>query len=336
MTAPTRRQTGFTLVELLVVIAIIGTLVALLLPAVSMARESGRRSACLNNLRQLTLAAIQFEGRFQRWPGSIEKLDNNRLASQEGEHFSTWPVSLLNDLEQANLFEVYAAGGAPEPFLSVMLCPSDGYKQRSGAANSYVANAGRAGPANAEKAANGPALNRAYRPLAEMREGMWRDGREYTLTYSESLEAPRFDEVGWSGFDRDWPLPDHTFIDGDYVSGGKDHLWASVFFWHNKPSEYVIINGRSAGCSTNCACDTADYSVRRYTSDCGNGFEDQRSAWARPSSNHPGGVNAAFAGGRVVFLKQDINYDVFRGLMTPNDRRSDSPNPGILIDDASY
>jgi prepilin-type N-terminal cleavage/methylation domain-containing protein/prepilin-type processing-associated H-X9-DG protein len=65
-----RSRRAFTLVELLVVIAVIGILVALLLPAVQAARESGRRSQCVNNMKQIGLAVHQFENSHKFLPDS--------------------------------------------------------------------------------------------------------------------------------------------------------------------------------------------------------------------------------------------------------------------------
>src|SRR4051794_29577998 len=68
---PSAPRRGFTLVELLVVIAIIGVLVALLLPAVQAAREAARKTKCKNNLKQLGLALLNYEGTVQCFPPGV-------------------------------------------------------------------------------------------------------------------------------------------------------------------------------------------------------------------------------------------------------------------------
>jgi len=150
---------GFTLVELLVVIAIIGVLVAMLLPAVQMARESARSRACMTNLRELGQAAIMFEDAKRRYPGWQEitarnvgaPLSIHTVFSGAGggaNKVAGWNVHLLPYLDQDNLFELWEDQtvdiSAPQlaSYLPIYACPSRESKYRVANYTSYVANAG--------------------------------------------------------------------------------------------------------------------------------------------------------------------------------------------------
>ena len=97
------RTQGFTLVELLVVIAIIGILIGMLLPAVQQVREAARRTQCLNNLRQGTLALMNYESARMTFPPGNEP-------STSDDPFPwghTFWVASLPFAEQGNLADRY-------------------------------------------------------------------------------------------------------------------------------------------------------------------------------------------------------------------------------------
>jgi prepilin-type N-terminal cleavage/methylation domain-containing protein/prepilin-type processing-associated H-X9-DG protein len=137
-----RGRNGFTLIELLVVIAIIAVLIALLLPAIQKVREEASRAQCLNNLKQISLAAINYHDTYQTFPA----LTYTARGSQRYTGYESPFIVLLPFLEQQSLYQqLYSLAqanntamgndwtliGTPgNPYstpLAVLVCPSSGY-----------------------------------------------------------------------------------------------------------------------------------------------------------------------------------------------------------------
>jgi prepilin-type N-terminal cleavage/methylation domain-containing protein len=119
LAARTRSQIGVTLVELIVVLAIIGTLLALLLPAVQAARERARETVCKNNLHQLNLGIVGYYEIHKKLPAP----------SQPG-LIGGWTIEVLPFVEQKTLGESIQSGSALEAALEqhlrqprIMRCP---------------------------------------------------------------------------------------------------------------------------------------------------------------------------------------------------------------------
>jgi prepilin-type N-terminal cleavage/methylation domain-containing protein/prepilin-type processing-associated H-X9-DG protein len=105
-----RSRTAFTLIELLVVIAIIAVLIGLLLPAIQKVREAANRMVCVNNLKQLALAAHNFHSANGAFPRGAVKYRNYSPAGSsnlvEYDRY-TWALLLLPFIEQDNLYNGY-------------------------------------------------------------------------------------------------------------------------------------------------------------------------------------------------------------------------------------
>lgn len=326
----TRR--GFTLVELLVVIAIIGTLVALLLPAVQAARETARGNTCRNNMKQLSLALASMDTQLKRLPGYSNELfnpngqKNNDGFTQDYARRASWVVRCFPYMEENALWDKWNdfSANPPAPPMANLTCPSSPPEIPGQPWLAYVGNSGwamedstRPSPQkNTEFAANGiffdlnknknisPADGREGQPALQMSMTAVTDGTSKTLLLSENNHA-------WY-----W-----TF--GPPTTGGLNNDLKSIkdaphlfgFIWKNPPPlEIERINGDKY---YDKLTGGAPPDMETFA-----GTPATYESYAYPSSVHPGGVNVSFCGGNVEFMRENIDPTVYAQLMTSNSKKS--------------
>jgi prepilin-type N-terminal cleavage/methylation domain-containing protein/prepilin-type processing-associated H-X9-DG protein len=316
------RRRGFTLIELLVAIAIIAVLMALLLPAVQSAREAARRIECMNNMKQLGLAAVNYAE-------AIGSLPPTAFFTGNDPNDFGMKARLLPFLEQSAAYDALNMGSLAADdenwtvrvtSFSVLLCPSDGdgpgvvatLDTRSGivGATSYPNNIGTISTINGGQF-DGPAYKLGQPAtggtvsLASVADGLF-----CTAIFSEwvmgrnQMSADGLHMVYVAG--TPWAPPASTSL-AAIASTCQD---SSIWIFDQKGSDLLQGDcGLGGGYS---------HIMTPNVKACFFQYDGSRAdhTLVGASSRHPGGVNVVFLDGSVHFIRDGIDAAAWWAIAT--------------------
>jgi prepilin-type N-terminal cleavage/methylation domain-containing protein/prepilin-type processing-associated H-X9-DG protein len=348
------RHRGFTLIELLVVIAIIAVLIALLLPAVQSAREAARRAQCINNLKQIGLAAHNYHQAIGSFPmgNGVNWVPTGATSGYETD-WGTWGclAMMLPFLEQQPIYN--ACNFTWDPWwssynsqwdgtavnstvfrtnLTSFMCPSDGLWAKNICNNNYYGSLGTTTAVGNNDSTGIFAHKRTY-SIANVT-----DGTSNTIAFMEALvgdESSPNIPVAY----RNSLTPSTSMAAFDPNLGANTgYLDASV-----NPKN-VLLDLQT--CSTNFVVGNSAVNSdqdKGYTWTTGSpgigllntivppnsdkwkwsacrfgcvGCGADYGQYTNVSSNHPGGANVAMADGSARFVKSSISMPTWWGLGT--------------------
>ncbi len=305
---------GFTLIELLVVIGILALLIALLMPAVQAARESARRLACQNNLKQIGLALANYQTTYRVYPFGVG-------GGGPPTYIPRWSAQsqILPELEQAALFNSLNFTGVPWTFqpqyspsnttalavsIAGFLCPSDsdligdglGHNSYRGSAGTFPYNLKNDSPDQTGRNTG------VFWYQSSVGISAIRDGTSATALASERcLGVPPHPDVIADYYvtaptipacSRATPNQTPRYVNSVEWSGGR---WGDGVMFYTRYHSIFTPNQPS----------------------CNFGSDDwDGQVIVTATSRHPAGVNLMLADGSVRFVKNTIDLKVWQALAT--------------------
>jgi prepilin-type processing-associated H-X9-DG protein len=280
MNAQSNCRLGATLADVVVSIAIAALLLGLGTSCiVQTARVQSPRITCQNNLHQIATAMLNYEANWRHFPGYANPVQAHVHAAVS-QNGGYVPV-LLPYLERNDLFKDWIGGNRPTPYMAMLSCPSDPPPSTLNDELRYVVNSGMANVTGI----GAPVIQASG--VCFDRTGTLHKPIQIDMEYLNQHDGVSGTLLLTENLDAD-----HWGLDG--VSEAK--RW-NAFVWHRDPVPPTA---------------AFNYPATKTSR------TDPSIALARPSSNHAGGVNVMFCDGHYEFIKDGIDYRVWRQMMTSN------------------